>query len=233
MIDLSMLFTQGERWLYQQLELVRQDNFPDDFRLIIHYTSDKFDNAESPGRAISKLQEIMVMLDFPNFFVVIETSHQGIESDLCKIRDLYCPHDSVIAHRLISGSFKKSITTQDSICILPWIHLYVNPQGSVGTCCLFNEKYPLGNIEEQPLDSIVNSDAMKKVRRQMISGQRPDICSVCWYKEDSQLPSARISANQRFSHHKNLVSLTKPDGEFSEFKLRHLDFRASNICNLK
>lgn len=233
MLDLSNYFSQGEKWLYNELKKVKQDVLPNDFSLTVNYTQDHYNDVNYPGIAISKLQELLTFLDFPNFFIVIVTTNKNIQADLEKIKELYCPFESVLSHRIVNGEFKKIVRYGDTICVLPWMHLYVNPQGLVGTCCEFNENYPLGKLSESSLDHIANSSAMKTVRNQMLSGQRPNICSACWTKEDAGLPSARQRFNQQFSQHQTLLEQTNEDGSFDAFKLRYLDFRASNICNLK
>ena len=50
-------FSKRDKWLYDELKNLRQDILPDDFRLTINYTSDRYNNVDSPGIAISKLQE--------------------------------------------------------------------------------------------------------------------------------------------------------------------------------
>ena len=45
--------------------------------------------------------------------------------------------------------------------------------------------------------------------------------------------SSAGNLNQKFKHHLSLIRSTKKDGTVEDFKLRYLDFRASNICNLK
>jgi radical SAM protein with 4Fe4S-binding SPASM domain len=232
-INLEDHFSKHNNWLYNELKNLKQDVLPDDFRLIVNYTSDKYNNVASPGIAISKLQELLALLDFPNFFVKIETTNKNIQKDLEKIKELYCPFESVLSHTIVDGDFKKTILSGDTLCVLPWMHLYINPQGTVGTCCEFNEHYPLGSIKNNPLQEIANSDAMKTVRRQMLSGQRPSSCSACWTKEEAGLPSARQGFNQQFSQHLSLSKQTHEDGHIKDFKLRYLDFRASNVCNLK
>ncbi len=232
-IDLEDYFSKGYKWLYDEFKNLRQDVLPPDLNITVRYMSDQYDNVDSPGIAISKLQELLTLLDFPNFFVTIATTNKKIQEDLEKIKELYCPFESVLTYEFISGEFKKIIHHSDTLCVLPWMHLYVNPQGVVGTCCEFNENYPLGKVSDTPLQQIANSAAMKTVRSQMLSGQRPSICSACWAKEDAQLPSLRLRSNQQFSQHLSLVEKTEDDGTVEDFRLRHLDFRASNVCNLK
>jgi len=233
MIDLVKFFMHGEKWLHDELKQYRQDLFPDDFRLIVIYQKDLYNNFDSPGVALSKLQETLVLMDFPNFFIKVLTTNHDIQSDLDQVRNIFCPHETILEFELIEGDFEKQLISQNTLCVLPWIHLYINPQGFVGPCGIFNEKYPIGHISTDTLDQIVNSEAMNRIRKQMLSGQRPDSCSTCWDKEDAKLPSLRLKNNQRFARYLNLPMHTKADGSVEEFKLRYLDFRASNVCNLK
>ena len=232
-INLEDYFSKGDKWLYDELKNLKQDVLPDDSNITVRYTSDQYNNIDSPGIAISKLQELLTLLDFPNFFVTIATTNKNIQQDLEKIRELYCPFESILSYTIIDGEFKKIILSSDTLCVLPWMHLYINPQGIVGTCCESNEHYPLGSIKDSSLQEIANSDAMKMLRRQMLSGQRPSGCSACWIKEDDRLPSARQHFNQEFLQFLSLSEQTHEDGYVEDFKLRYLDFRANNVCNLK
>lgn len=233
MIELSDYFIHGEQWLFDELNHVKQDVLPNDFKLIINYTSDRYNNSSSPGMALAKLQEYLTLLDFPNSFILIKTTNENIKSELEIVKVLFCPYESDIPFEYTAGEFIKQLVKVDSICILPWIHLYVNPQGQIGTCCEFNEQYELGNLTTDTLPSISNGAKIKLVRTQMIAGQRPDICSTCWTKEDNKIESARIRANKQYRNYQTLIDDTLLDGTVENFKLRHLDFRASNVCNLK
>lgn len=232
-INLEDYFSKGDKWLYDELKNLKQDVLPEDFNITIRYTSDQYYNTDSPGIAISKLQELLTLLDFPNSFILIQTTNKKINEELETIRLLYCPYEESILVDYIDGEFIRHIPTADSLCILPWIHLYVNSQGQVGTCCEFDDQYELGNLNTDKLHNIANGEKLKLVRTQMISGQRPNICSTCWTKEDNNLSSLRNSANKNYSKYRDLINETLPDGTFENFKLRYLDFRASNVCNLK
>lgn len=233
MIELSDYFIHGEKWLHDELIQIKQDVFPNDFKLTINYTSDQYNNDSSPGVALAKLQEYLALLDFPNSFILIKTTNKKINEELETIRLLYCPHEESISIDYIDGEFTRPVPTVDSLCILPWIHLYVNSQGQVGTCCEFNDQYELGNLNTDTLHNIANGEKLKLVRTQMIAGQRPNICSTCWTKEDNNIISLRQHTNVANAKYLPLINETLPDGTFENFKLRYLDFRASNVCNLK
>ena len=86
-IDLEDYFSKGDKWLYDEFKNLKQDVLPPDFNITVRYMSDHYDNVDSPGIAISKLQELLTLLDFPNFFVTIATTNKKIQEDLEKIKD--------------------------------------------------------------------------------------------------------------------------------------------------
>ena len=75
-----------------------------------------------------------------------------------------------------------------SFCIIPWVHLQFEPHNKVIPCCLTSPyNYNLGDLETNSIQEIWNSPKQKALRREMLSGSRPKICSKCWDKEIEQL----------------------------------------------
>jgi radical SAM protein with 4Fe4S-binding SPASM domain len=233
MLDLSMHCIKGDKWLYELLVEEKQEIFPPNYRLDILYTKDHFNNTQSVGLSLQKMYEYLALIDIPNFFVSIRTNKKDIQQDLSLLKNIFKPTDTDIRVHLIDGEFDKILIHKDSICILPWVHLHINSQGLIGTCCLFDENYPLGNVKFDSIKDVINNDKMKLVRKQMLSNQRPSICNNCWVQENNNTRSFRQESNERYKHYLHLIKETKDDGHFANFKLREIDFRASNICNLK
>ena len=62
----------------------------------------------------------------------------------------------------------------------------------------------------------------------------PDQCQRCYSFDKAGTESLRKTANRKFGHHlPEILAKTDADGTYSEFKLRHIDFRYSNQCNLR
>jgi radical SAM protein with 4Fe4S-binding SPASM domain len=120
---------------------------------------------------------------------------------------------------------------QDTFCVLPWMHLYVGTDGNVLPCCLSDHQYPVGNIKEQCIDSIVKSPAFNQLRKNMLSGLRSKECSRCYAHEDAGLKSSRLSYNSQWKNIKQ-DNLNK-DGSIDRVEPVYLDIRLNNICNLK
>ena len=124
-------------------------------------------------------------------------------------------------------------TSTDTFCILPWIHLYANPNGEVLPCCIADWKQPMGNFQEQSIEDIWNGERFKKLRVALMNGEKPSTCDQCWAHEEAGNTSNRQSRNHDFSDDIRLLGRTKPDGELLEMDFKYVDIRWSNICNFK
>ena len=182
---------------------------------IVHVDGDTYPNSTACGDKLTQLHKELQKLDFPYFFVELVTTNKGIEHELETLRKLYSNEEQIIKYKIREGEFTKSVYKGDTMCALPWIHKYVNPQGLVMPCCVGNEDYPIGNINYQSLDDI----STNPIRDQMLKGERPDACSYCWQQEDNGIDSIRQSANKTHKPEQNFV-------------LKHVDIRLSNKCNL-
>lgn len=124
---------------------------------------------------------------------------------------------------------------KDSICVIPWMHLNFEPNGKVVPCCLTSSyNYFAGDLTNQSIAEIWNSDNMKSIRKQMINGEKPNICSKCFDREAVTGESGRIYNNREFADIIDKIpSITKDDGTCTEMNLLYWDFRFSNLCNFK
>jgi len=118
--------------------------------------------------------------------------------------------------------------------MLPWISMHVTPTGVATPCCIGNQVYPVGNANQMNLMELVNSEAMKDLRRDMLEGVKNSICSACHRHEDQGIHSFRKNSNQIFGKYLDeALSATDYTGELGQFKMRYFDLRLNNICNMK
>ncbi len=122
-----------------------------------------------------------------------------------------------------------------TFCVLPWIHLNVQPNGDIYPCCMAPYGKPIGNTKDDTLEEIWNGEDMKSIRKDMFKGDRPSLCERCFLIEDSGLLSPRKTHNYFFNSSVNeLISQTNPEtGHNDKFVLKYWDFRWSNLCNFK
>ncbi|MCX6571729.1 MAG: twitch domain-containing radical SAM protein [Candidatus Aminicenantes bacterium] len=121
-----------------------------------------------------------------------------------------------------------------SLCVLPWIHVYIGTTGFVQLCCVSgtgqNAPPVLGTIRDNSLLDLFNTERIVNVRQQMLTGTWPTECLYCQKKEALGIKSSRQVHNEiHKSHYWQL--LTDPRRFIP--KIRSIDLRINNICNFK
>ena len=93
-----------------------------------------------------------------------------------------------------------------NICIMPWIAVDRNRNNVVGrttlTPCCFYE--PEG--EHRDIESYWNSDETIKLRKDLLAGERPKGCRLCWKAEDNGITSMRQRINEGRLQRKTLAN---------------------------
>lgn len=137
-----------------------------------------------------------------------------------------------------------------SFCAVPWNHVSTNASGTIRMCCqMINSQGETGEeaygtvfkddgtalTTSDDLSKNRNAAAWKKLRKEMLSGHRSEICKLCWDEEDNGIGSRRQWTNNIFheSFEKALLH-TKEDGSIKHenFPIEHWDLRFGNKCNL-
>ena len=117
----------------------------------------------------------------------------------------------------------------NSYCILPFIHLYSQPDGELKPCCIaggFDE--PL-NLKNMTIDKAFNSQQMKDLRKDMLDGVQNKVCNVCYKQEKETGHSPRLDFNSNKLWEQPIV-----EHDYSvSTNFQHIDIRFSNLCNFK
>ena len=124
----------------------------------------------------------------------------------------------------------KKYIKNKSLCPLPFAGLYVEPSGDVRCCSISKKK--LGNIHSQSIENIVNGDAIKSIRRDMLDEKFPSNCSECYKKEEGMTNINFKEISNRLYHVGKLGgSPMKLYKDENNFELQQLDVRWRNTCN--
>jgi len=117
----------------------------------------------------------------------------------------------------------------------PFTGLATREDGAIKICC---RSQPVGWIQEQSIEEVWNSDKMKDVRRQVLSGERPDVCIPCFDLEDQGVESLRqrhirgVIPEARVNLYPD--ALDKLEHDYSmPFELPTMEIKINNLCNLK
>ena len=117
-----------------------------------------------------------------------------------------------------------------NFCSLPWIGIHAWPDGSVFPCCMYNFNTPLGNINKENIADLVNNDEYKKLRQQLLNGEKPAGCNRCYQLEESGVQTLRKSTAVTHSDYETAILNSQ---ELTMGDVKYLDVRFSNICNFK
>lgn len=80
-------------------------------------------------------------------------------------------------------------------------------------------------LEKDDLSTVWNSKELANLRNEFLEGKKPEGCARCWAEEAGGFKSKRIRENERWAH--------VFDEAFEDPKLRYVELKFGNICNLK
>lgn len=120
----------------------------------------------------------------------------------------------------------------NSFCVLPWLSITVDPDGSVKPCCVYDghiqkkdgTKYNLGYDK---IEDFFNSSDYLLIREKMLNGEEVSGCKQCTQIESYGKESKRVLMNRRFKE-----SLHQTEN-FIKPEIQFFDLRFGNLCNLK
>lgn len=130
--------------------------------------------------------------------------------------------------------------SRKSFCVLPWMHINA-PSSGLGKICCEGDEYlkdekgnSLSYQKVSGLHSYFNCEGYKKIRLQMLNGQRPSHCIHCFKQEDHGIKSRREQLNEQYkSHIDRLIKKTHLDGSIDDPQILYVGIALGNNCNIK
>lgn len=122
-----------------------------------------------------------------------------------------------------------------TFCMHPFTGLATREDGAIKVCC---RSHPIGFIQDATLEQHWNSETMKRIRRQVLCGERPEECAPCFNLEDQGVESLRqrhttgIIPEARINLYPD--ALSKLEDDFTmPFEIPTMELKLNNLCNLK
>lgn len=114
------------------------------------------------------------------------------------------------------------------------MHLATSSTGNLRVCCnstpgknfIHKEDGTVYKIYKDDIHEAWNSQTYQTIRKQMLNGERPEMCARCFKEEDVGIWSTRQAWNIKWKEEKEY----KVDADFD---IRYADIRLGNLCNLK
>ena len=110
----------------------------------------------------------------------------------------------------------------NNFCPIPWIGMFYIVD-SAGVCCVDSV-----TTKTSP-QNFKNTEHVKQLKKEFILGQRPVSCNSCWQAEDAGMQSIRKHLTNRFIDYMDTAKFN----EDTNIGIKHLEIRASNLCNFK
>ena len=136
--------------------------------------------------------------------------------------------DKVKIERLVNNS--------KHFCVLPWVHFHAWPDSRVMPCCVADSNMPVAKVDgDQTILEMMNSDRYKEIRTEMLEDKEVPECKRCYDLELIGVWTMRKSHNKRrgADYVDYMSESTNADGSLSDFQMKYMDIRFSNLCNMK
>jgi MoaA/NifB/PqqE/SkfB family radical SAM enzyme len=178
------------------------------------------------NKLLDHVQKAAKIIDISNNFILICCPHD-ITSILADTGKNY-GFDTPIQNSTIDINSELVLTDNfyiaDTVCPIPWSHMEINNQGQIRPCCIQTDI--VGSIQKDQLIDVFHSDAMVKLRNNMLNGAQISGCDKCWATEKA----GQLSNRQR---HLNLHAKEFYTEWIDHPKICSLDVKPGNVCNFK
>jgi MoaA/NifB/PqqE/SkfB family radical SAM enzyme len=133
---------------------------------------------------------------------------------------------------------------KDSFCSSPWFHIRLTYDGSFELCRWAKGYKTNYNIQNTSIRQFYNSDVMNKFRQDLLNGQQPKSCKVCYYEESfgklngrkRQLLKSAVTLDDfeikmRASPHYNFFKYSNDNQGQANYEPVDIQIDLGNICN--
>jgi sulfatase maturation enzyme AslB (radical SAM superfamily) len=117
----------------------------------------------------------------------------------------------------------------------PFTGLATREDGAIKVCC---RSQPIGWIQDDTLENTWNGFQIREVRRQVLCGERPEVCKPCFDLEDQGVESLRQRhikdsiPESRINLYPNALDTLRDDYTMP-FEFPTMEIKLNNLCNLK
>lgn len=127
------------------------------------------------------------------------------------------------------------LNNSKTFCMHPFTGLATREDGAIKVCC---RSQPIGWIQDDTLENTWNGVQMREVRKQVLCGERPEVCKPCFDLEDQGVESLRQRhikdsiPESRINLYPNVLNNLRDDYSMP-FEFPTIEIKLNNLCNLK
>jgi sulfatase maturation enzyme AslB (radical SAM superfamily) len=134
---------------------------------------------------------------------------------------------------------------ENTFCSSPWFHLRLTYSGDFEQCRYMVKQPQLAhNISSTSIMQYYNSEQMRELRQTLLAGDKPSICSACYYQDNFDKLSGRIkqlnqsgikvsdfALSARSTPHYDHFLFSQNNEGNSDYRPIDLQIDLGNICN--
>ena len=124
----------------------------------------------------------------------------------------------------------KEFILHPTVCSLPWVGVYINPDGRIKNCAISSTS--LGNLNNHTLEECLHGDTNKKIKKDMLDKVAHPRCNACYNVEKFVSNPVMNESNRSWYKKYGIKSVDMSIYDTTDqFDLRVLDLRWRNTCN--
>ena len=249
--------------LYNQLKKNYKTTYQEHHRIVLTITKDFYKELQSNTvlQSVQTMLNELDISNF--FTIIISTNPNLEEEYLCVHKntsvdpvlinlykasgDYTNTYKDISIYQTFSGLGNNSVLLENlpdrarhlfleskTFCVLPWISQYVTQDNKVNPCCYISTDTALGNANNETLEDIWNNKNTRQLRLDMLEGKELEACKTCYLKDQKYKgDTARTAYNRDFIQEFPSVLSTNNDGSLEKFKIKLLNYKPNNLCNLQ
>lgn len=119
-----------------------------------------------------------------------------------------------------------------TFCIRPWTQACVRTNGDITLCCRSTDIGQF-NLKKDTLDSWWTSEYLSKIRQQMLAGESPSPCQLCYQHEAHGAESLRQKSNKDYKVYEQYAGKMLAYYGYPKSAPVEIELQLTNLCNLK
>ena len=121
-----------------------------------------------------------------------------------------------------------------TMCVIPWVHTYINTRGKASLCCDASGNDMVDIYGKKSMHDVINAPIFRQIRLSIMNGESVSVCNNCYAIEKFNILSHRQIANQQYPEIiSNLRNITDDDGKIDVNLRKTMNFTYTNVCNFK
>jgi MoaA/NifB/PqqE/SkfB family radical SAM enzyme len=123
----------------------------------------------------------------------------------------------------------RDVLTNPYFCPMPWTGMMYNFDGTVKNCIRSDFSKPIGNIQNDPIESILLGNENTSRQKSIVDQQPVPSCHTCYDLERGKKGFDHIS--DRIFYIRELKNTPTDAYQVGKFNLQAIDIRWTNLCN--